>query len=252
MTNSSIWRIDSTLCGAITLGQSGPWSDGNEGLLRTPQSSSITWDCFVSYLGHSLERVLPLFRDAVGELYSSSRLGRFKMCVKKWVLTICFNIKLSANYPLTNHTHTHTHTHAYLSIYLSIMLYYPPPRLGQDMTRGQFLKWSLTGLNSEFSFSETSCLAKAKEPSLPYYLLIAGRRIIGFIPLPRVLVLCEMQSAPSRIWNRIAVSISYDDNHYTTGTSNLYIYIWDVELDNPQRLTCYKTYTQKTNPLDHF
>ena len=28
-----------------------------------------------------------------------------------------------------------------------------------------------------------------------------------------------MQSASSRIWIRVAVSISYDDNHYTTGTS---------------------------------
>ena len=25
----------------------------------------------------------------------------------------------------------------------------------------------------------------------------------------------------SRIWTRVAVSISYDDNHYTTGTSKL-------------------------------
>ena len=55
-------------------------------------------------------------------------------------------------------------------------------------------KQSLTGLNSEFSFSETSCLTKSEEPSLPYYLPIAGGRIIGFIPFPRVLVLCEMQS----------------------------------------------------------
>ena len=30
---------------------------------------------------------------------------------------------------------------------------------------------------------------------------------------------CEMQSVSSRIWTRVAVSISYDDNHYTTGTS---------------------------------
>ena len=29
-----------------------------------------------------------------------------------------------------------------------------------------------------------------------------------------------MQSISSRIWTRVAVSISYDDNHYTTGTSN--------------------------------
>ena len=31
-----------------------------------------------------------------------------------------------------------------------------------------------------------------------------------------------MQSVSSRIWTRVAVSISYDDNHYTTGTSTLY------------------------------
>ena len=30
---------------------------------------------------------------------------------------------------------------------------YPTPLLGQDMTQGQFLKRSLAGLNSEFSFS---------------------------------------------------------------------------------------------------
>ena len=34
-----------------------------------------------------------------------------------------------------------------------------------------------------------------------------------------VLVLCEMQSISSRIWTRVAVSISYDDNHYIMGTS---------------------------------
>ena len=33
------------------------------------------------------------------------------------------------------------------------------------------------------------------------------------------LVLCEMLSVSSRIWIRVAVSISYNDNHYTTGTS---------------------------------
>ena len=27
-----------------------------------------------------------------------------------------------------------------------------------------------------------------------------------------------MQSVSSKIWTRVAVSISYDDNHYTTGT----------------------------------
>ena len=28
-----------------------------------------------------------------------------------------------------------------------------------------------------------------------------------------------MQSVSSKIWTRVAVSISYDDNDYTTGTS---------------------------------
>ena len=84
-------------------------------------------------------------------------------------------------------------------------------------------KRSLTGLNSEFSFSYTSCLTKAEELSPSYYLPIAGGRIIGFIPFLRVLVLCEMQSVSSRNWTRVAVSISCDDNHYTTGTSTIYM-----------------------------
>ena len=33
-------------------------------------------------------------------------------------------------------------------------------------------------------------------------------------------MLCEMHSVSSRIWTRVAVSIFYDDNHYTTGTSS--------------------------------
>ena len=92
-------------------------------------------------------------------------------------------------------------------------------RLGRIWHKVFFLKRSLTGLNSEFSFSLTSCLNKAEEHSLSYYLPIAGRRSIGFIPFPRVLVLCEMQPVSSRIWTRVAVSISLDDNHYTTGTT---------------------------------
>ena len=60
----------------------------------------------------------------------------------------------------------------------------PSAREGYD-TRSIF-KRSLTGLKSEFSFSKTSCLTKAEEPSLPYYLPIARGRIVGFIPFPRV------------------------------------------------------------------
>ena len=32
-----------------------------------------------------------------------------------------------------------------------------------------------------------------------------------------------MQSVLSRVWTRVTVSISYDDNHDTTGTSNVFI-----------------------------
>ena len=53
MQFSSIWPIDRVLSGATIPGQSGPGSNGNEGVLRIPQSSSITGtspsDCLVSY-----------------------------------------------------------------------------------------------------------------------------------------------------------------------------------------------------------
>ena len=55
----SDWPIDRVLSGATTVGQSGPGTDGNEGVLHIPQSSSITGnspsDCLVSYAGHLLE-----------------------------------------------------------------------------------------------------------------------------------------------------------------------------------------------------
>ena len=56
MSNSCIWLIDKTLASATTLGQSKPGSNGNEGALAIPQSSSITGASpsdLVSYTGHS-------------------------------------------------------------------------------------------------------------------------------------------------------------------------------------------------------
>ena len=35
------------------------------------------------------------------------------------------------------------------------------------------------------------------------------------IAFPRVLVLCEIWTALSRIWTLFAISISYDNNYYT-------------------------------------
>ena len=78
---NSCRRVQFLRRGATTPGQSGPGSDGNEGVLRIPQISSIagtsTSDCLVSYPGHSLGRgVLPLGREAVGVFYNPSRLGK--------------------------------------------------------------------------------------------------------------------------------------------------------------------------------
>ena len=79
---SSIQPVDRALSSATTPGQSGPGSDGNEGVLCIPQSSSIAGtspsDCLVSYQGHSLlvVGVLSLCREAVGVFYSPSWLGK--------------------------------------------------------------------------------------------------------------------------------------------------------------------------------
>ena len=109
-----------------------------------------------------------------------------------------------------------------LSLSLSLYIYI---YIGHGYDTRSIFKRGLTDLNSEFSFSYTSCLTKAEEPT------IAGGRIIGFTPFPRVLVLCEIPSVSSRIWTRVAVSLSYDDNHNSTCTSlslslSLYIYMY--------------------------
>ena len=58
MQFSSIQPIDTAQSGATIPGQSGPGSNGNEGVFCIPQSLSITGtspsDCLVSYPGHSL------------------------------------------------------------------------------------------------------------------------------------------------------------------------------------------------------
>ena len=58
MSNSSIRPIDRTPSGTTTPGQSGPGSDGYEGLLHIPPNSSFAGvtssDCLVSYPGHKM------------------------------------------------------------------------------------------------------------------------------------------------------------------------------------------------------
>ena len=96
-------------------------------------------------------------------------------------------------------------THIYVYIYTN-----------QEAIHGPFFKQSSISLNSEFSFSKIGCFTKDKELKLYSYLLITGRRIVGWVPFPWLLTLCEMQTVSFRIWTRFVISISYDDNHYTT------------------------------------
>ena len=67
---------------ATTPGQSELGSDGNEGVLRIPQSSSITEaspsDCLVSYPGHSLGESYP---SAGMQLVFSSALAHWAIVI---------------------------------------------------------------------------------------------------------------------------------------------------------------------------
>ena len=84
----------------------------------------------------------------------------------------------------------------------------PPPQVTCN-TRYIF-KQSKAGLNSEFSFFQTSCLPKSNEISLLNYLPIAGERgekkrkrrwrRNGFMPLSGELAQNEIQTDLSWIW----------------------------------------------------
>ena len=84
---SSIWPINKTLSNATTLGQSEPGNNGNEGVLRIPQSSCITgtWpsDSVISKI--LLGGVLPLCREAVDVFYSPNLLGNHWMRTNQYI-----------------------------------------------------------------------------------------------------------------------------------------------------------------------
>ena len=73
---------------------------------------------------------------------------------------------------------------------------------------------------NEFEFQSFPSPRLAASPRLkkPVCPTIYPLRIIGFIPFPRVLVLCEMQLAWSKFELVSPCPFSYDDNHYTTAT----------------------------------
>ena len=78
-------------------------------------------------------------------------------------------------------------------------MYLPNPSTQTECDTKSIFKQSLTGLNSEFSFSYTSCHTKIKKHSVTYYLLIATERIASFISFADPLALCKMQTASSSI-----------------------------------------------------
>ena len=69
---SSIWAIDTTISDATIQGRSEPRAMALNGYSRIFGVSLSNW--LASYLGHSLVAVLTLYWDAVGVLYSPSRL----------------------------------------------------------------------------------------------------------------------------------------------------------------------------------
>ena len=96
----------------------------------------------------------------------------------------------------------------------------PSARAGYD-TRSIF-KRSLTGLNSEFSFSYSSCLTKAEEPSLSYYLPIAGgldsylslskaKRLNLIIPQCAVIVTNLEYSSTTSIYRSVSIRSIFEN-----------------------------------------
>ena len=99
---SYIWPIDRTLFGATTPSQSRPGSDGSEGLLHIPESSSITWaspsDCLESYQDTRRKGVLPLCRGAGRCILRPQPTGQ-------------------ADFRVLGKKYTHTHTYIYTLIF---------------------------------------------------------------------------------------------------------------------------------------
>ena len=73
---------------------------------------------------------------------------------------------------------------------MCVCIYLPNPSVTVGCDARSIFKRSKADLNTEFSVSLTGYLTKAKEPSLPNYLIVTG----GFMPFSRALTRCEMQA----------------------------------------------------------
>ena len=91
-TGCSIWSIDSTLSGVTTPGQSGPGSNGNEGVLHIPQISKagvLPSDGLMSYPIHSLQAGLTLLQRSSQYILQPQLTG-----LTRWLKNLCRNMIL--------------------------------------------------------------------------------------------------------------------------------------------------------------
>ena len=101
--------------------------------------------------------------------------------------------------------------HSYANFFLCIS---PTPLQRSGWETRSIFQRSKPCLNSNFSFSSTGCLTKAKEVSLLYSLPKVNGSTDGFMPFPRALAWSEKQINSSRIWTRVTDFISYNGNCY--------------------------------------
>ena len=152
MSNCSIWPIAMTLSSATTPGQSGPRSDGNEGVLYIPPKLHYYWS-FTIRLFNVISRTLvgrwltPLQKCSwcILQLLLTGLLGSGKRVVitllslrqvSLW-LESCLITKVALyNYTEWNRPHTHTHNMIMVGILLlckdTVGVFYSPCWLGQQ------------------------------------------------------------------------------------------------------------------------
>ena len=96
----------------------------------------------------------------------------------------------------------------------------PTSVLELDVTPGQFLEDFNKIHFRVFSFPRLVAIPRLKSLGCTsiHSQLGGGGGIIGSIPFPMVLALCEIRTASSRILKSATMSISNDDNYCTTGS----------------------------------
>ena len=87
------------------------------------------------------------------------------------------------------------------------------------MTRGIFLKWSTASLKSEFYFTWTDCITKAKVPSLSFYFIHNHKENKWIHAFPKGISI-KWTTDLFRLWIQITNSIYNNNNHNALLASN--------------------------------